>query len=246
VPVPEPLWFVDDRTIIGQPFMVMRRVNGTANARTLVKSAAQEPADDLVFGIGGSLAKIHALHIPQNGNAKDPVDHRLSEFRAFLDSRGIEDPVFEWTLQWLGAIRPATTEVVFCHQDFRTGNIMVQDGRVSAILDWEFAGPGDRHEDIGWFCAKCWRFGANDREAGGLGAREAFLRGYEHIAGKMIDRATLPFWEVMATLRWAIIAIAQVERFVSGRERSLELGLTAHLIPRLQADLLEMTGPEKW
>ena len=45
----------------------------------------------------------------------------------------------------------------------------------------------------------------------------------------------------MATLRWAIIALQQAERHVSGGETSLELALTAHVVPGLELDLLAMT-----
>ena len=38
---------------------------------------------------------------------------------------------------------PPAGEIVLIHNDFRTGNYMVDGGRVSAILDWEFAGWGD-------------------------------------------------------------------------------------------------------
>ena len=55
------------------------------------------------------------------------------------------------------------------------GNIMIDDGALSGILDFEFAGWSDPDEDLGWFCARCWRFGAYDKEAGGLGSREALL-----------------------------------------------------------------------
>ena len=40
--------------------------------------------------------------------------------------------------------------------------------------DWEFAAWSDPYEDLGWLCARCWRFGNWEREAGGLGSRQAF------------------------------------------------------------------------
>lgn len=38
---------------------------------------------------------------------------------------------------------------------------------LTAVLDSEFAGWGDRLEDIGWFCARCWRFAQLANAAGG-------------------------------------------------------------------------------
>jgi aminoglycoside phosphotransferase (APT) family kinase protein len=132
--------------------------------------------------------------------------------------------------------------MALCHRDFRTGNYMVDEAGLTGILDWEFAGWSDPLEDIGWFCAKCWRFGAIDREAGGIGRREDFYRGYESVAGKPIDLARVPYWELMAHMNWAIIAIQQAERHVSGEENSLLLALTGHIVPELEHEILTMTG----
>jgi hypothetical protein len=46
----------------------------------------------------------------------------------------------------------------------------------------------------------------------------------------------------LAELRWALIAIGQAERHLSGREVSLELALTSHLVPQLELHVLRMTG----
>jgi len=96
-------------------------------------------------------------------------------------------------------------------------------------------------EDIGWFCARCWRFGAVAREAGGIGARDDFYRGYESVSGKPLDREQARYWEVMAHMNWAVIAIQQAERHVSGEETSLLLALTGHIVPELEYEILTMT-----
>ena len=46
---------------------------------------------------------------------------------------------------------------------------------------------------------------------------------------------------INAHVRWAIIAIQQGERHVSGQEPSLELALTAHIVPELELEILRMT-----
>ncbi len=69
---------------------------------------------------------------------------------------------------------------------------MVDEAGLTAILDWEFAGWGDPAQDLGWFCAACWRFGRLDKEAGGIGSREAFERGYLAGGGQPVDRSASP------------------------------------------------------
>ena len=96
-------------------------------------------------------------------------------------------------------------------------------------------------EDVFWFTAKCWRFGQNKRPAGGLGQREDFYRGYEKVSGRQVNRNLCLFWEVMAHVRWAVIACQQAERHTCGKEASLELALTAHVVPELELEILILT-----
>jgi aminoglycoside phosphotransferase (APT) family kinase protein len=167
-----------------------------------------------------------------------PALHRIATYRAYLDDMPDPNPALEYALRWLELQAPATPELVLCHSDFRTGNCMVDDGELTGILDWEFASWSDPMEDVAWFCARCWRFGAWEREAGGIGDREAFYRGYEAESGRAVDRAIVPYWEVMAAVRWAVIALQQGERHLSGGEQSLELALTGLRAPEMELDAL--------
>src|SRR5262249_57225923 len=92
-------------------------------------------------------------------------------------------PVLEWGIRWLEAHLPPPIDPVLCHRDFRTGNYMLDGAKLTGILDWEFTGWSDPHEDIGWFCSKGWRFARLDREAGGIADRVPFYHGYQAEAG---------------------------------------------------------------
>ena len=248
VTVPEPLWQDVEGGVLGKPLFVMRRVSGTAAGHRLVKDeTAGGGRAALAESLGRELARIHTIRPPRDDLAflgappASPAMHWVNEFRAWLDGHSRAHPALEWGLRWLERHAPQTPAITLCHNDFRTGNYMADGQGVTGILDWEFAAWGDPLADIGWFCAPCWRFGAKDREAGGIGAREDFYRGYEVQSGHAIDRALVPYWEAMATMRWAVIALQQAERHVSGGEANLELALTAHILPELELDILEMT-----
>lgn len=248
VAVPKPLFLGEDVPGMPRPFFIMERVSGEANPRKLTRDDALN-GDGLARQLGAELAKIHRV-TPGSADLgflptpeASPALSRVAEFREALDDSARPQPVVEWGIRWLELNAPPAPEaLVLNHNDYRTGNYMVGENGLTGILDWEFAGWGDRHEDLGWFCAKCWRFGQNAREAGGIGSREAFYEGYEEIAGPVIDRAVVPYWEVLATVRWAVIAIGQGDRFLSGDERSLELALTRHVVPTLEIDILDQTG----
>lgn len=246
VKVPEPLWLCADDTVLGRPFYVMRRVTGRAAGHLLVRDPELDAhGDELVERLGAELARIHALRPPQPRldflalpAAADARD-RIRTYRSYLDMLPEPQPEIEWGLTWLEQHAPPPVAPVLCHRDYRSGNYLVDGDRPSAILDWEFTAWGDPAEDLGWFCARCWRFGRDEREAGGIGAREAFHRGYREVAGSLPDSYRLRYWEVMAALRWAVIALLQAERHCSGAEPSLELALTGHLVPELTLEALE-------
>ena len=117
---------------------------------------------------------------------------------------------------------------------------MVDAGRLTAILDWEFCHWGDPREDIGWFIARCWRFGNDDKVAGGIARFASLLAGYDETADRKVAAAEIQYFEVLAAARWATIALLQGDRFVKGGERSLELVLTGLMPPEMELDALDI------
>lgn len=254
VTVPEPLW-LGDKSVFGRDFFVMRRASGTAAGHRLVKDLALGgDRVALTRRLGEEIARIQQvaaapalafLERPQ----QHPALHFIQQARLFLDGYHTPYPALEWSLRWLEQNVPdvaawRSEQLVLAHRDFRTGNYMVDGAGLTAILDWEFAAWSHPLEDLGWLCARCWRFGqqGDGKAVGGIGARADLLAGYNAVAGRQVRAADLFYWEVLAELRWAIIAIQQGERHISGREPSLELALTGHIVPELELHLLRLTG----
>ena len=251
VMVPEPLWVCLDPSVFERPFYIMRRVKGVAEGHILVKDEAiKTNAEGLLEHLGVQLAKIHSitpeshtfgfLAIPD----PTPATAGVEFFRECLDRLPGSYPSIEWGLRWLELNAPENVILVLNHRDYRVGNLMLDNGVLTGILDWEFANWSDYHEDIGWFCARCWRFGNFSLEAGGIGSREAFYRGYTEVSGRCIDPAQVFYWEAFAHMRWAVIAIQQGERHASGGEESLHLALTGRICAELEWELLRMTDPK--
>jgi aminoglycoside phosphotransferase (APT) family kinase protein len=247
VTVPEPLFLCEDAAVIGAPFFVMARVGGTAQGHRVVKDATLGGGrEKLAEQLGRELATIHRISPPREdlgflGAPPADAGHAaIAAMRARLDAAGTPRPVTEWGLRTAERHTPAPVPPVLNHNDFRTGNIMLDASGVTAVLDWEFAAWGDPAADLGWFCAKCWRFGNVAQEAGGIGPRAAFYAGYGAESGMRVDDARVRWWELMAHIRWAVIAGDQAMRHISGEERSLELALTGHIIPELEWEILQM------
>lgn len=242
VTVPEPLFLCEDATVTGAPFFVMRRVAGIAAAHRVVKSETLGGGREAcVRVLGRELARIHTITPPRadltflGAPPDDPCRAFVAEQRAALDRQRMPRPVLEWGLRHLERSAPPPIPPVLVHNDFRTGNIMLDDHGVTAVLDWEFTVWSDPHADLGWLCAKCWRFGNDAQEAGGIGPRAALYEGYG-----AVDDARVRWWELAAHIRWASIAVDQAERHISGVERSLELALTGHMVPGLEWEILRM------
>lgn len=242
VTVPEPLFLCEDAAVLGAPFFVMRRVAGTAAAHRVVRSETLGGGRAAcVRALGRELARIHSITPPRTDlpflgtPPEDPCRAFIADQRAALDRQHRPRPVLEWGLRHLERTAPSPVAPVLVHNDFRTGNIMLDDAGVTAVLDWEFSVWSDPHADLGWLCAKCWRFGNDAQEAGGIGPRAALYEGYG-----AVDDARVRWWELAAHLRWASIAVDQAERHVSGVERNLELALTGHMVPGLEWEILRM------
>ncbi len=253
VAVPEPLWLCRDTAVLGQVFYLMRRAHGVAAGHRVVKD--KRLGGDrvkLAERLGSELARIHTIRpgtrgleflaMPKLGAALDQV----ASLRAELDRRAQGYPVLEWGLRWAERNAPLPGDVVLIHQDYRSGNYMVDENGLTAILDWEFGAWGDPMADIGWFCARCWRYGEDRLEAGGIATREDFYRGYRMGGGRPVDAKAVHFWEVMAHLRWAVIALQQADRHVSGQEHSLELALTGRVLPELELTMIDLIAPGPW
>lgn len=247
VTTPEPLWLCEDPSISGQTFYVMRRVSGSASPRQLVKAAFSDcQRRDIVHRLGIELAKLHRVRPPHEALAflplptpAHPALNRITEYRRYLADIDEPHPVLEWALNWLTDRVPAAGPTVLCHNDFRTGNYMMEGDRLTAVLDWEFAAWSDPAEDLGWLCSRSWRFGADRFEVGGIGHRHDLLERYREVSGHQVEDATVRYWEVMALVRWAMIALQQAERHLSGQQRSLELALTGRMVAQMESDLLD-------
>ena len=250
VTVPEPLFASDDPAVLGKPFFVMRRVEGTAAAHRITRDAVFDPVlPAIAERLGRELARIHTIRPPRPDLAFLPTcedagpGQQIAGFRAYLDRHPGPRPVLEWGIRWLETHLPTPTRPVLCHHDFRTGNYLLDGPELTGILDWEFAGWGDPHEDIGWFCCKGWRFARLDREAGGIADRAPFYGGYESASGISIDPGRVFFWETLASVRWAVIALQQSDRYMIGGERNLDLALTGRRATECELEILMRLDP---
>ena len=242
VRAPEVLFELATEDGLGDAY-VMRRIGGIAIARKLLRDAPYAAARPKIAGqLGAIAARIHAVDTA----TLPPLAHRqaadvIASLRGNLDALGTAQPVFELALSWLDRRKPVPiARPVLVHGDYRTGNYLVDETGVTAILDWEGAHLGDPIEDLGWVCIKSWRFGSIDKPAGGFGSREEMWAAYESAGGGKVDPARAHWWEVFGTVRWGIICHTQAHKHLSGALKSMEMASIGRRAVETEVDLLQL------
>jgi aminoglycoside phosphotransferase (APT) family kinase protein len=250
-PVPRP--FAAGEEALGRPFYLMEYVPGEAIGRRIVREERFAAAREVLPGqLARALAAIHRVPVddgafdflpgakPGEPIAASEVD-RLEQLYRMV---AVElHPVFELTLRWLRANFPAAAgdgAPALVHGDFRIGNVLVDEGGLRAVLDWELAHRGDPLEDLGWICVRSWRFGNDHRTLGGIGDREALFSAYEEATGRPADRAALRFWEVYGNLRWGVFTLVQVRGFLEKVVPSIELASIGRRTAETEWELLNL------
>jgi aminoglycoside phosphotransferase (APT) family kinase protein len=249
VPVPQP--FFEPAAIAGKPAFFMQRVAGEAVGRRVVNDPALARARELLPDqLARALAAIHRvdyrargleprLQRPRPGQSAIAVE--LERLYRELDAVDEPHPVLELALRRLVRDEPAAqTRTTLVHGDFRIGNMLVAGDGLRAVLDWEFAHVGDPYEDLGWFCVRAWRFGNDALEAGGIAERETWLRAYERASGERVDRARVAYMELLGNVKWAIGALMQARRHLSGIEPSIEFASLGRICAEMEYEALRL------
>ncbi|MFO1526725.1 MAG: phosphotransferase family protein [Turneriella sp.] len=249
-------WLSEDASIVGHPFYLMQKIEGTANARDILKSKKID-FKRLAADVAVNLAKIHSIEYSPailpfldrglRPGTNDVALTAVADCRRLLDELPGGYPAIELCLNWAEANAPVTDKIVLAHSDFRTGNFMVSSGQhspeggaLSGVLDWEFAHWSDRHEDIGYIRMRDWRFGKVKNEIGGFASAEDFYPHYEAAAGTKIDTDKVRYWEVMGNLRWAIGAAQQGERHLSGKDKGIEYASIGRRVAEMEFEAMRL------
>ncbi|WP_029106599.1 phosphotransferase family protein [Mycobacterium sp. URHD0025] len=173
VPVPNVRWIDATGEVLGTPFFLMDRVDGLVPPDVMPYTFgdnwfADAPAERrraLQDSTVAVLAKLHAIpdaaqrfaflsEVDPPGDT--PLDRRfgwLKDWYEFSVPDIGRSPLVEQALQWLEDNFPAdvaASESVLTWGDSRIGNVLYDDFRPAAVLDWEMATIGPRELDVSW------------------------------------------------------------------------------------------------
>lgn len=245
VTAPEVVAVLDEADGLGSGF-VMRALPGTADPKVIL--ACDDP-DGLLRGIARDLARIHSLRQADVPAGVPVMDYRaaIADLKAQFMDVGGDRPIIALGLKWLEDNCPPEVEPVLNHGDYRMGNLLIVDSRLTGVLDWELAHFGDRHEDLAFGCMAVWRFARYDRPALGLGTIEDYIAAYEAEAGVRLDPARFHFWTIYRTVWWALGCLKMAAQWRSGADRMLERVVISRRTSEQELDLLlllEEDAPE--
>jgi len=255
VTVPAVHWYGAEGEGLGGAFFVMDLVAGEAIARHLLRDERyRRTRSALPRDLARELARIHAVDIedPRLGfltarvaAGADPRRFALDEvgkYRQLLEAFSNQQPYPLLTLvaRWLAQHAPVLARPALVHGDFRVGNVMFDEERLTAVLDWELCHVGDPVEDLGWLCVRTWRFGSDDKAAGGLCSREELCRHYADRGGRAVEPEALRYWELFGNWKWAIICRVQAARAKAGRHPDVELATIGRRVAETEWEILDL------
>lgn len=247
VPVPEVL-AVGDGDGDGEaalPWLIMERVDGeTLAPRILRDPRLAEARSRLAAELGRTVARVHAVPVSEVSSVRPLGDPLTALVTDYLPAGRRPPPGLALGLRWLAEHLPEPARTALVHGDFRLGNLIIGPDGLRAVLDWELVHRGDPVQDLGWLCAKVWRFGS-PHPAGGMGSREQLLDGYASVAGWRPTDAQLHWWELYATVRWGLMTAAMAGRHLSGAEPSVELAAIGRRGCEQEFDVLLALGLEE-
>lgn len=242
VPTPRPYLFEDDPAVLGAPFLVMEKVPGTCpspwgrDGRQFYEDAAARGV--LPDSFTDTLVALHTLDWHAAGldflGVPGPGDEfarrEVAKWRGLIEASGQPcDPVLVDLLCWLDANAPATERLALVHGAYRTGNFLVHDDRVSALLDWETEVIGDPMYDVAYVLSDLNREGTD--LLSNLVERDAFYRRYEAGTGIEIDEKACRYYQLLYAMRSAAFWMSASGLFADGRNTDLRLARTAWSIP---------------
>lgn len=241
VPVPRVLY--EPVVLGGSDAFFMEYLPGETIGRRLVRDPAFASAREVLpEQVAQALARIHTIdpaQLPFLGPSYTALD-LVAALEGDLDACGEGHPAFELGLRWLRLNAPVPERIGVVHGDFRMGNFIVGPDGLRGVLDWELTHIGDLDEDLGWFCVRAWRFGADQLAAGGITTREQLLQLYAAAGGGTVTEERLHYWELFGTVKWGIIALSQAARHLHGDTQSLELASLGRLAAELEWDTLQL------
>jgi aminoglycoside phosphotransferase (APT) family kinase protein len=241
-PVPK-MWFLETSgEVLGAPFLVMDKLEGTASPDVLYAPDFAEERSRLGEQFIELLARLHSIDIDRvevpfitRPCASTAADAALTHWQDTMLEQQLEpQPFMTEAFHWLRERRPDAFRVSLLHGDYRSGNFMFEGDQVTGIVDWEMASLGDPLQDLGWVFMELWK---SDGRVCGFFQADEFLEKYERNAGFTVDRDALDWWIAFSNLKLAVIGLTGTRTRVLGLSDEINYSISHLYLPPLFAEV---------
>lgn len=266
-PVPEWIGMELDPAVLGNPFLVMGRVEGQSATQNPNYNTTGWVADMTPAQRGATwknaieaFAQLSRIDWQADGFAflargewgEPGLDQYLGHIEQWY--RGCRKdrvmPYVDAAIDFIRAQQPDETAVNVLWGDSTPSNVMFRpDGSVSGLIDWELAALGPAELDLAWWLyfddLFSRRFGVPRLE--GLPTRDESIAIWEAATGK--TARNLAYYDVVVALRMALVVVGAFDRQVGignipPENQSLNANfMTLYLAERLGMELPEL-GPD--
>lgn len=240
---PRPFWYEPDPGLMDGPFLIMEKVVGTCpsawsrEGRRYYQDAAGRgtlPASftdalSCLHTLDWRAAGLDFLGVPKAGTP-DFALGEIRKWRALIDASDREpEPVLTDLICWLEANAPTTERLTLVHGAYRTGNLLIHEDRISAVLDWELQCIGDPMYDVAYVLTDLNREG--DGLLSNLVPRDQFFQSYQAATGFEIDEDACHYYEMLYAMRTVAFWMSASGLYADGRSDDLRLARTAWSVP---------------
>ena len=229
VPVPRCLGLCTDEEVNGAPFYVMAFVDGVVldspeKGEVLPQHLRTKASEHLI----DVLADLHAVDIDAVGlgdlaKREGYVERQVKRWSTqWENSKTRELPAIEEVSRLLSRDIPVQQGVSIAHGDYRFGNVLtdVDEGRVTAVLDWELCTLGDPLADLGYIGIYWTDPGqqinrANDPSGlAGFPRYDDLVERYARRTGR--DVSNIGYYRAFSSFRLAVISEGVYARYLKG------------------------------
>ena len=241
-PAPNVILYESNEDILGSEFYLMDYINGEApsdnppyhmDPEGMVGKAVKEDRRKIWTEWIHYLNQIHILDVDDLGlteleskyGKNDPIDIDIEYYQDFLNwgMDGEDNPLCDDVLNWLRENKPKKNNPLsLCWGDSRPGNILYENFKATALLDWEMASYGDPISDVAWCLA------VDDASSLGLTI--------ERLEGSMDYKEALDIWSsktgfsqenyeyyrIFSLLKFSVIMVRVAKKLVFNKIMPLE------------------------
>ncbi len=250
VPEPEVLYVLDPADGLGPGFLMEWLDGETLGAKIARAPEFESIRPRLARECGRLRARIHGIDPVATGLTERlhvvPTTQFIEQLWSAYRDFDSPQPMIDYTAKWLLEHLPDGTDEAtprLVHNDFRNGNLMIDETGIRAVLDWEVAHLGDPIRDLGWICTNSWRFGRRELPVGGFGRLEDLLDGYEEESGIRVPRSHVRFWEVFGSFWWAVGCLKMADGYRNGPDGTVERPGIARRSSECQVDCANLIIP---